>query len=307
MLAPITHSQIIKDKALKLGFDACGISKANALIKEGAHLKKWLDEERQGEMKYLTNYFEKRTDPRKLVEGAKSVISVLLNYFPEKTQNPDSPVVSKYAYGEDYHGVMKRKLKDLLVFIQQKIGPVHGRVFVDSAPVLERAWAVRAGLGWIGKNGMLISRAHGSFVFLGELIVDMELEYNSNKINDYCGTCTQCIDACPTNAIIKPRVVDGSKCISYFTIEKKGDIPAEMKGQFQNRLFGCDICQEVCPWNRKIKTSQVKEFQPSSDFLEMTLDDWYDLSEEGFNNKFYNSALKRAKYKGLKRNLKFLQ
>jgi len=298
------YTEKIKSYALELGFDACGISRVGFLEEDSGRLREWLEKEFHGEMSYMDNYFDKRCDPRKLVEGAKSIISVLLNYYPEKTQNdPHAPVVSKYAYGEDYHFVIKRKLKKLLMFMQEDMGAVHGRPFVDSAPVLERAWAVRGGLGWIGKNTMLISEKHGSFVFLGELIVDIELDYDTPSVKEYCGTCTKCMDACPTEAITQTRVVDGSKCISYFTIEKKGDIPVEMKGKFQNRMFGCDICQDVCPWNRKAIPHKTKEFNPLAGLLERDRTDWLEMTGEEFNNNFQKSALQRTGLKGLKRNL----
>lgn len=301
-------SHRIKEKALQLGFDAFGISKADYLPEDTLRLQKWLDNEMQGEMSYMSGHFHKRTDPRKLVKGARSVISVLLNYYPGEQQSAsDTPIISKYAFGEDYHFVMKRMLKGLLKFINESIEPVSGRAFVDSAPVLERAWAVRAGLGWIGKNGMLISKKHGSFVFLGELIIDMELEYDRPELKDYCGTCTACIEACPTGAILTGRVVNGSQCISYFTIEKKGEIPEEMKGRFRNRIFGCDICQDVCPWNKKAKPHNIREFNPDQEWLKMDYKDWKNIAEEDFNRIFDSSPLKRTKYSGLMRNLDFLQ
>jgi len=301
-------SQTIKAKALQLGFDACGISCVDFLKEDASRLDSWLRTGKHGEMAYMANHFEKRTNPKKLVKGAKSVISVILNYFPEKTQyDPEAPVISKYAFGEDYHFVVKRRLKDLLKFIKTEIGEVQGRIFVDSAPILERAWAARAGLGWIGKNSMLISKKHGSFIFLGELMVDLELEYDEPSKKDYCGTCTECIDACPTGAIVQPCVVDGSKCISYLTIELKGEIPGQFKDQFQNRAFGCDICQDVCPWNRKVKPHKTIEFKPEKKLLEMTRDDWYQLGEEDFRKLFKNSALKRSGYKGLMRNIRFIK
>ncbi len=302
------NSSRIREKALELGFDACGISRAEFMEDDAQRLQKWLERGMQGEMSYMANYFDKRADPRKLVPGAKSVISVILNYYPgEKQQASDAPVISKYAYGEDYHFVMKRMLKKLLEFVRENFGQVEGRVFVDSAPVLERAWAVKAGLGWVGKNGMLISKKYGSFVFLGELIIDMELEYDKSEMKDHCGSCSACLDACPTKAIMPGRVVDGSLCISYFTIEKKGEIPVEMKDRFENRLFGCDICQDVCPWNKKAKPHNVREFNPAREWLRMTDSDWKNLKEIDFNRIFKNSALKRTKYKGLMRNLEFLQ
>ena len=301
------HSIMIKSRALQLGFNACGISCPAFLDEDAAYLDNWLKAGMHGEMAYMSNHFEKRTNPKKLVEGAKSVISVLLNYFPEKVQyDPEAPVISKYAYGEDYHFVMKPMLKELLGYINEEMG-ANGRVFVDSAPVLERAWAAKSGLGWIGKNSMLISKDHGSFVFIGELIVDIELDYDKVAVKDYCGTCTRCLDACPTRAITESYVVDGSKCISYFTIEKKGEIPKGMTGTFKNRVFGCDICQDVCPWNRKVKPHEIKELEPEKKFLEMVRDDWYQLGEKDFRKLFKNSALKRSGYKGLMRNIRFVE
>ena len=300
-------ASLIKAKALQIGFNACGISRAEYLKEDSRYMDTWIKMGMHGEMGYMANHFEKRVNPRKLVEGAKSVISVLLNYFPEKAQtNSESPVISKYAYGEDYHFVMKPMLKELLKYITDEIEGVSGRVFVDSAPVLERKWASKSGLGWIGKNSMLISKEHGSFVFLGELIIDLELEYDELGSKDYCGTCTRCLDACPTGAIVRPYVVDGSKCISYFTIEKKGGIPLEMKGKFQNRVFGCDICQDVCPWNSKVKPHKLHAFEPKSDFLEKSPLDWHALSESEFQTLFRKSAIQRTKYSGFKRNLDFI-
>ena len=301
------NSEYIKQKALELGFMACGISKAEFLEEEAPRLEKWLSENRNGEMKYMENYFDKRLDPRLLFEGCKSVISVLINYFPSENQkDPEAPKLSKYAYGEDYHFVIKRKLNELLFFIQSEIGQVNGRVFVDSAPVMDKAWAKQSGLGWIGKNSNLISNKSGSFFFIGELLIDAELQYDT-AIGDYCGTCTRCLDACPTGAIIQPYVVDGSKCISYFTIELKNAIPVPMKGQFDNWMFGCDICQEVCPWNRFSKPHQEEAFMPHPDLLEMTRQQWRNISKETFDKLFKKSAVKRTKFSGLKRNIDFLE
>ncbi len=286
---------------------ACGISKAEFLEEEAPRLEKWLSENRHGEMKYMGNYFDKRLDPRLLFEGCKSVISVLVNYFPSENQkDPEAPKLSKYAFGEDYHFVIKRKLNELLLFIQSEIGEVNGRIFVDSAPVMDKAWAKKSGLGWIGKNSNLISNKSGSFFFIGELLIDAELQYDT-AIGDYCGTCTRCLDACPTGAIIQPYVVDGSKCISYFTIELKDAIPVPMKGQFDNWMFGCDICQEVCPWNRFSKPHSEAAFMPHPDLLEMTKHQWQNISKEIFNKLFKNSAVKRTKFDGLKRNINFLK
>jgi epoxyqueuosine reductase len=300
------YSAMIKAEALKLGFDACGIARATYLNEDSVHLKNWLREKFHGGMTYMENNLDKRLNPIKLVEGAQSVISVLLNYFPAGTQSDaQAPVISTYAYGEDYHQAIKKKLKQLLHFIDQEINPVKGRSFVDSAPVLDRAWAARAGLGWIGKNSNLISLAHGSFVFIGSLIVDIPLQYD-NPINDYCGSCNRCIRACPTSAIVNDKVIDARRCISYLTIENKDDIPEKFKNNFQNRVFGCDICQDVCPWNRKSRPHQVKEFDPLPGLLEMTRKDWFELSEQQYNKLFIKSAVKRAKFTGICRNLAFI-
>ena len=259
-----------------------------------------------GEMSYMENHFDKRLDPTKLVEGSKSVISLLLNYYPEEIQSVDSYKISKYAYGMDYHFVIKDKLKALLHFIQEEIGEVHGRAFVDSAPVLDKAWAAKSGLGWMGKHSNLLTQQVGSFYFIAELIVDLSLEYD-HPTTDHCGTCTACIDACPTQAIVEPYVVDGSKCISYFTIELKNEIPTEFKGKFDNWMFGCDVCQEVCPWNRFSKPHNEPLFNPNSELLSMTKKDWEEITEEVFRKVFKNSAVKRTKYSGLKRNIDYLK
>lgn len=286
---------------------SCGISKAGFLEEEAPRLEQWLNANMHGEMGYMANHFDKRLDPTKLVEGAKSVISLTLNYFTEKFQSdPTAPKISKYAYGEDYHFVIKRKLKELSEFIQTEIGEIEGRAFVDSAPVLDKAWAARSGLGWIGKNANLITPQVGSFFFIAELIIDLELD-SDNPITDHCGTCTACLDACPTEAIVKPYVVDGSKCISYFTIELKDSIPTEMKGQFENWAFGCDICQDVCPWNSFSKPHETSEFDPHSNLLEMEKKDWEEMTEDVFKKVFQKSAVKRTKYSGLKRNIEFLK
>lgn len=258
-----------------------------------------------GEMKYMENHFDKRLDPRILVEGAKSVVSLLLNYYPSEIQNSDTYKISKYAYGQDYHFVIKDKLKDLLKFIQTEIGEVNGRVFVDSAPVLDKAWAAKSGLGWIGKNSNLITKQVGSFYFIAELIIDLELEYDT-PTTDHCGSCTACIDACPTKAIIQPYVVDGSKCISYFTIELKDNIPQEMKGKFDEWMFGCDVCQDVCPWNRFSKPHQEPLFNPDPEIISYSKKDWQEITEDVFKKIFKNSAVKRTKLEGLKRNIDFL-
>ncbi len=300
------YTALIKSEAKRLGFLSCGISQAGFLEQEAPRLENWLNNNRHGKMQYMENHFDKRLDPTLLVEGAKSVISLLLNYFPQETQNITSYKISKYAYGEDYHFVIKDKLKELLHFIQEEIGDVSGRVFVDSAPVLDKAWAAKSGLGWVGKNSNLITQKTGSFYFIAELIVDLELEYDS-PTTDHCGTCTACIDACPTQAIIAPYVVDGGKCISYFTIELKDALPQEMKGTFQDWMFGCDVCQDVCPWNRFSKPHQEPLFQPKHDLLTFNKQDWEELTEDVFKTIFKNSAIKRTKFEGLKRNINFLK
>ena len=301
------HTNLIKTEAKRLGFLSCGISKAEFLENEAPRLEKWLNNNMHGEMQYMENHFDKRLDPTKLVEGSKSVISLLLNYYPAQEQTDKiAPKISKYAYGKDYHFVIKEKLKDLMDFIQEEIGDVHGRAFVDSAPVLDKAWAARSGLGWIGKNSNLLTQQVGSFYFIAELIVDLELEYDS-PVTDHCGSCTACLDACPTKAIVEPFVVDGSKCISYFTIELKDNIPAGFKGKFDNWMFGCDICQDVCPWNRFSKPHREPLFDPHPDLLEMTLKDWEEITEDVFRKVFKNSAVKRTKFSGLKRNINFLK
>jgi epoxyqueuosine reductase len=297
----------IKAEAKRLGFDFCGISAAGFLEEEAPRLETWLNKKMQGEMKYMENHFDKRLDPRLLVDDAKSVVSLLLNYYPtQHQQDPEAPRISKYAYGMDYHFVIKDKLKALYEFIREEIGEVNGRVFVDSAPVMDKAWAKKSGLGWVGKNTNLISPGNGSFFFIAELILDLELEYDG-PIADYCGTCTRCIDACPTDAITEPYVVDGSKCISYFTIELKSHIPVEMKSKFENWAFGCDICQDVCPWNRFSKGHHEPLFAPRSVLTEMTKLQWEEMTEEVFQNTFRDSAVKRTGYKGLKRNIDFLK
>lgn len=301
-------SLLIKEKALDLGFTDCGISKAEFLDNDAQKLEEWLSKGMHGEMQYMENHFDKRVDPTKLVDGAKSIISVFINYFPKETQKDfEAPILSKYAYGEDYHFIVRKKLKQLYNFINDNIEPINGRYFVDSAPVLDRAWAKKAGLGWIGKNSMLISPKHGSYVFIGHVIIDIELDYNTIEINDFCGDCSRCIRACPTEAIVSPKIIDSRKCISYLTIEYRGEkIPGEFEDKFQNRVFGCDICQDVCPWNRKTKPTTVEEFAPSFSLLEMTKQAWYEMDEEKFKYSFKKSAVKRTKYKGIKRNLEFL-
>ncbi|WP_291960474.1 tRNA epoxyqueuosine(34) reductase QueG [Maribacter sp.] len=296
----------IKTEAKRLGFLSCGVSKADFLEEEAPRLERWLNNNMNGEMSYMANHFDKRLDPRKLVEGSKSVISVLLNYYPKETQDEDSYKISKYAYGHDYHHVIKTKLRQLQEFITDEIGEVNGRAFVDSAPVLDKAWAAKSGLGWIGKHSNLLTQRVGSFYFIAELIVDLELEYD-HAVTDHCGTCTACIDACPTQAIVEPYVVDGSKCISYFTIELKNELPNEMKGSFDDWMFGCDVCQDVCPWNRFSKPHNEPLFNPNPELLSMTRKDWEEITEDVFRKVFQKSAVKRTKYDGLKRNIDFLK
>jgi epoxyqueuosine reductase len=301
-----TYSQFIKTEAKRLGFLSCGISKAGFLEQEAPRLENWLNKNHNGQMAYMENHFDKRLDPTLLVDDAKSVVSLLLNYYPSETQENDSFKISKYAYGQDYHFVIKEKLKELLFSIQEQIGDVTGRVFVDSAPVLDKAWAAKSGLGWIGKNSNLITQKVGSFYFIAELILDLDLEYDY-ATTDHCGSCTACIDACPTQAIVAPYVVDGSKCISYFTIELKENIPQEMKGKFDDWAFGCDTCQDVCPWNRFSKAHSEPLFNPNPDVMAMSKKEWLEITEETFRVVFKNSPLKRTKFDGLKRNINFLK
>ncbi len=300
------YTQLIKTEAKRLGFLSCGISKASFLKEEAPRLEKWLKNNMHGQMQYMENHFDKRLDPTKLVEGSKSIISLLLNYYPEETQNDDSFKLSKYAYGNDYHHVIKHKLKSLLNVIEDEIGEVHGRAFVDSAPVLDKAWAAKSGLGWIGKHSNLLTQQVGSFYFIAELIVDLDLEYDS-VTTDHCGSCTACIDACPTEAITEPYIVDGSKCISYFTIELKEGIPTEFKGKFDDWMFGCDVCQDVCPWNRFSKPHNEPLFNPHPELLSMTKKDWEEITQDVFSKVFQKSAVKRTKFSGLKRNIDFLK
>ncbi|SDQ26392.1 tRNA epoxyqueuosine(34) reductase QueG [Flagellimonas zhangzhouensis] len=300
------RTQLIKAEAKRLGFLSCGVSKADFLEEEAPRLEQWLNKQMHGEMQYMEDHFDKRLDPTKLVEGSKSVISMLLNYYPSEQQNADSYKISKYAYGTDYHFVIKDKLKNLLHFIQEEIGEVHGRAFVDSAPVLDKAWAAKSGLGWIGKNSNLLTQQVGSFYFIAELIVDLELEYD-NPVTDHCGTCTACIDACPTDAIVQPYVVDGSKCISYFTIELKNEIPNEFQGKLDEWMFGCDVCQDVCPWNRFSKPHSEPLFNPNPELLSFTKKDWEEITEDVFKQVFKKSPVKRTKLSGLQRNIKFLK
>jgi epoxyqueuosine reductase len=304
----LAYSNLIKTEAKNLGFLFCGITKAEFLEEEAPRLENWLKQGFQGEMSYMENHFDKRLDPRLLVDGAKSVISLGFNYFnPQKQHDQNAPKISSYAFGQDYHEVIKKKLFLLLDFIRSTIGEVGGRAFIDSAPVLDRAWAKKAGMGWIGKNGNLISKQKGSFFFLAELIVDLELAYDVEPTKDHCGTCTRCLDACPTEAIVAPSVVDGSRCISYLTIELKNEIPQEFKGKTDNWMFGCDICQNVCPWNRFSVLHNEPAFQPPPELLEMSKRDWEEITEDTFKKVFKNSAVKRTKFAGLKRNIEFLK
>lgn len=299
------HTQLIKKEAERLGFLSCGISKADFLDNEAPRLETWLNQNMHGEMLYMENYFDKRLDPRLLVHGAKSVISLLLNYYPSEFQVEDSYKITKYAYGRDYHGVIKQKMSQLTAFIQEEIGEINAQIYVDSAPVLDKAWAAKSGLGWVGKNSNLISKKAGSFFFIAEIISDLELEYDY-ATTDHCGTCTACIDACPTQAIEQPYVVNGSKCISYFTIELQNAIPTEMKGNFDDWMYGCDICQDVCPWNKFSKPHNEPLFQPRANLLDLTKKDWENLDKETFNKVFKKSAVKRIKFDGLIRNINFI-
>ncbi|SFB78709.1 epoxyqueuosine reductase [Flexibacter flexilis DSM 6793] len=304
---PARYAQLIKQKAAELGFDFCGISKAEFLEEEAPRLENWLNAQMHGQMHYMAGHFDKRLDPRLLVDGAKSVVSLMLNYFPAKDlAQPDNYKISKYAYGTDYHFVIKDKLNLLLQHLQTEIGEVNGRAFVDSAPVMDKAWAARSGLGWVGKNSNLIHKKAGSFFFIAELILDLELE-TDGPVKDYCGTCTRCLDACPTQAIVAPYQVDGSRCISYFTIELKEQIPASMKGQFEDWAFGCDVCQDVCPWNRFSRPHRTPAFGPSPELEHFTRRDWEEITQETFSKIFSKSAVKRTKLAGLQRNIQFLK
>ena len=300
------YAKIINAEAKRLGFLSCGISKAEFLEEEAPRLERWLHNNMHGNMHYMENHFDKRLDPTLLVEGSKSVISLTYNYYTDAVQqDADAPKISKYAYGVDYHYVIKDKLNQLLEYIKDEIGDVHGRTFVDSAPIMEKAWAKKSGLGWIGKHSNLITQKVGSYYFIAELIIDLDLEVD-HAVTDHCGNCTACIDACPTQAITEPYKVDGSKCISYFTIELKENIPSEMKGQLDNWMFGCDVCQEVCPWNRFSKNHSEPLFNPNPKLLSMSKKDWEEITQETFNKVFKKSAVKRTKYVGLKRNIRFL-
>ena len=305
-LSKSKYVKAVKDEAYRIGFGFCGIAHADFLEEDAPLLEKWLLNNMHGKMAYMQNHFDKRLDPRKLVPGAKSVISLLYNYHTEIKQRDDAPRISKYAYGRDYHFVIKEKLRELVQFITDNIGEVNGRIFVDSAPVLERAWAKKSGIGWVGKNTNIINKDSGSFYFIAEIISDIELEADG-PVEDFCGTCTRCIDACPTDAIIQPYVVDGSKCISYFTIELKDELPVSMNQKMDDWIFGCDVCQDVCPWNRFSKNHKEKQFLPSEEMKNLHDKDWEEMTEEIFNKIFHDSPLKRAGYSGLKRNFEFVR
>lgn len=301
------HTIWIKDKCRQLGFDFCGIAPAKKLDDDARRLEKWLTKGMHGKMQYMENYFDLRTDPTLLVPGAKSIVTVLMNYFPRELQKEGVPKIAKYAYGHDYHKVIRDKLKQLLAMMKEEIGEINGRGFADSAPVLERSWATKSGLGWIGKNGNLLNKQAGSFFFIATLIVDIELVYDDPFAKDYCGSCRRCIQACPTDAILENKVVDGSKCISYFTIELKDALlPEDLTNKFSNWIFGCDVCQDVCPWNRFSKPNSEIDFTPLPQVLNFSTQDWEDLTEESFKKIFKNSPLKRSKFEGIKRNLKFI-
>ena len=299
-------TRFLKRKANNLGFLSCGISKAVFLEEEATKLENWLNDGKHGKMKYMENHFDMRLDPRKLVPDAKSVISLSYNYFNENLQkDKEAPKISKYAYGNDYHKVIKEKLKILFKELQKEFGDINGRVFIDSAPIMEKAWAAKSGLGWIGKNTNLISQKVGSFYFLAEIIVDLEFE-SDTPVTDHCGSCTACIDSCPTGALVKPYEIDASKCISYLTIELKDEIPSEFNGKMDNWAFGCDVCQDVCPWNRFSRKHNEPLFNPNQEMMKMGKKEWEELTEETFEVIFKNSAVKRTKYKGLKRNISFI-
>ena len=301
------HTTLVKSTAAQLGFDYCGIARALPLDEDARRLEAWLNKGMHGTMHYMEKYFDQRINPALLVPGARSVITLLKNYFPAEKQQPGNPKIASYAYGNDYHEVIKNQLNQLLQELQESIGAFNGRGFVDSAPVLERSWAKKTGLGWIGKNGNLIHKQSGSYFFIATLIVDVELEYDHPLAKDYCGSCTRCIDACPTQAILPDKVVDGSKCISYLTIELKEAIPSEFKHKMDNWAFGCDVCQDVCPWNSFSQVHREPQLKNTNGLIDFSKDEWYELSEELFNSVFKHSAIKRTKYKGLKRNLEFLK
>ncbi|MEI6946549.1 tRNA epoxyqueuosine(34) reductase QueG [Paraflavisolibacter sp. H34] len=302
------HTRLVKDLSRRLGFDYCGIARAQRLDDDARRLEAWLNQGRHGNMHYMANHFDLRVDPSQLVPGARSVITLLKNYYPGEGGPEGDFKISRYAWGQDYHNVIRSQLKQLLAELEETTGPINGRGFVDSAPVLERSWAQRSGLGWIGRNGNLITKGSGSFFFIATLITDLELEYDDPFAKDFCGSCRRCIDACPTGAILPGKVVDGSRCISYFTIELKDEvIPSEMKGQFQNWMFGCDVCQEVCPWNRFSQPHHEPGFTPLPEILNFTTRDWEALSEEAFKKIFKHSPLSRSKLKGIQRNIRFLK
>jgi epoxyqueuosine reductase len=302
------NTALVKNTARELGFSYCGIAKAEKLDSDARRLEQWLKQGMHGGMQYMENHFDLRIDPAKLVPGAKSVITLLQNYFPEKKQLQGAPHISKYAFGEDYHEVIRSKLRNFLSTLHEKIGEIQGRGFVDSAPVLERTWAVKSGAGWVGKNGNVITKQSGSFYFIATLIVDLELLYDDPFAKDYCGTCRKCIDSCPTGAILENKIVDGSKCISYYTIELKDAlIPDAMKGKFDNWMFGCDVCQDVCPWNRFSRSHDELQFTPIPEILNLSTKEWEEMTEESFRSIFKNSPLKRAKFQGIQRNLSFIR
>ena len=302
------NTRLIKEKALELGFNNCGVSEASYQEEDGKVFDSWLDAGYHSGMKWIEKHSEKRKNPKNLVPNARSVISVILNYYnPEMQKDPSAPVVSRYAYGRDYHKVMKKKLKQLFKFIQFVLPDAEGRYFVDSAPVLEHAFARNAGLGWIGKNSLLLNKELGSYFFIGEIIINQELDYETHEIKDHCGSCRLCIDECPTHAINSNRTVNAEKCISYLTIEHKAEIPEELKNSFYNRVFGCDICQDVCPWNRKLKRHTNSELNPLTELMELSMQEWENLDEEKFNKLFEGSAVKRTGYSGLIRNISFLK
>lgn len=301
------NTALIKEKALNLGFVDCGFSKAEFLSKDADNLDKWLQAGHHAEMLWMVNHLEKRKDPQKLIPGAKTVISVILNYYnPAQQIDPEAPVISRYAYGKDYHKIVKKKLKSLMIFVNELYPEATGRFFTDSAPVSEHALARNAGLGWIGKNSLLLTKKFGSYFFIGEIIIDQELDYSNTEINDYCGNCSLCVDECPTHAINNDRTVNANKCISYLTIEHIGSLPTEYQNAFYNRAFGCDICQDVCPWNRDLIKHTIPEFEPKESLLNKSKEEWVSLEEEEFNSLFEGSAVKRTKFEGLKRNIAFL-
>lgn len=300
------YTYFIKAEATRLGFMSCGISKAGFLEEEAPRLEKWLNNNHQGEMKYLEDHFDKRLNPTLLVDGAKSVVSLLINYYPSEFQREDSYKISKYAYGKDYHYVIKKKLKKLLRSIRAEIGEVSGRAFIDIAPIMDKAWAAKSGLGWMGKSSNLLTQQVGSFYFIAELVIDLELEYD-NATTDHCGTCTACLDACPTQAIVSPYVVDGSKCISYYTIELKDNLPLEAKNKMDDWMFGCDVCQDVCPWNKFSKPHSEPLFSPNPELLSFSKKDWEEITEDTFEKVFKGTPIKRTQYSGLKRNIDFLK